>query len=160
MSYKERMQDLWEQYAAEHGEEPSSIADCFEWAIRNGLWRPKPLDVAKIFQREMGDALRQKMRNDASGRTYRAMQCVRQSAGGVQLSLWGDIDKVSRDFMEKAVQQRRKGLVDDGYKLKQDVDHFNEYRTPEEPISLVLDISEDVAEREAWNDDDQEAGTG
>lgn len=161
MSYKENMQSLWVQYADENGEEPSSIADCFQWAMKKGLWHPKPVDVAKIFQREMADALRQKMRTDASGRTYRAMQCVRESKGGVQLVLWGDIDTVSRDFMEKAVQHRRKGLVDDGYKLKQDVDHFNEYRSPEEPIQLVLDVTEDVAEREAWDgkdDDERDAG--
>jgi len=160
MSYKENMQSLWEQYAAEHGEEPSSIGECFEWATRQGLWRPKPVDVAKVFQREMADALRQKMRTDASGRTYRAMQCVRESKGGIQLSLWGDIDIVSRDFMEKAAQQRRKGLVDDGYKLKKDVDHFNEYRSPDQPIQLVLDVTEDVAEREVMDMGDDDEATG
>jgi hypothetical protein len=37
--------------------------------------------------------------------------------------------------------------------MKMDVDHFNEFRTPEEPILLVLDITEDVAEREALGED-------
>jgi len=82
--------------------------------------------------------------------------CVRKTAGGIQLSLWGDIDKVSRSFFEESLHQRRKGLVDLGYKMKMDVDHFNEYRAPEEPIQLVLDITDDVAEREALGKDGKE----
>lgn len=154
MSYKQAMQDLWKLYEQEHGEEPLSIGDCFDWAKRKGLWAPKPLDVAKIFNREMADALRDETRVDSTGREYRARHCVRKNVGGMQLSLWGDIDKVSRSFFEESVHQRRKGLVDTGYQMKKDVDHFNEYRSPEAPISLVLDITDDVAEREALEKDD------
>lgn len=156
MSYAQAMQKIWKAYEEEHGEEPLSIADCFEWATRKGLWAPKPMDVAKIFNREMADALREETRIDASGRTYRARHCVRKTAGGIQLSLWGDIDKVSRSFFEESLHQRRKGLVDLGYKMKMDVDHFNEYRADEEPIQLVLDITDDVAEREALGKDDKD----
>ncbi len=156
MSYKQAMQDIWKLYEKEqHGSEPLSIGECFAWAKRKGLWAPKPVDVAKIFNREMADALREETRVDSSGREYRARHCVRKSAGGVQLSLWGDIDKVSRGFFEESLQQRRKGLVDFGYQMKMDVDHFNEFRVPEEPILLVLDITEDVAEREALEKDDK-----
>jgi hypothetical protein len=61
----------------------------------------------------------------------------------------------------KSVQQRRKGIVDDGFQLKMDVDHFNDYRSKDNPIALVLDITEDVAELEALNrEDDDDTGTG
>lgn len=154
MTYKQSMQDIWKFYEKEHGVEPLSIGDCYEWANRKGLWGPKPVDVAKIFNRDMADALREETRVDTSGREYRARHCVRKNAGGVQLSLWGDIDKVSRSFFEESLQQRRKGLVDTGYQMKMDVDHFNEFRTPSRPIQLVLDITEDVAEREALGQSD------
>lgn len=156
MTYKQSMQDIWKLYEKEHDAEPLSIGECFEWAKRKRLWAPKPLDVAKIFNREMADALRDETRIDSSGREYRARHCVRKSAGGVQLSLWGDIDKVSRGFFEESLQQRRKGLVDSGYKMKMDVDHFNEFRSPEAPIALVLDITDDVADREAFERDDED----
>lgn len=156
MTFKQDLQHLWKQYIEENGEEPSSIGDCYEWAKRKNLWRPRPLDVARIFNREMADALRDETRTDASGRKYRARHCVRQSTGGVQLSLWGDIDTAPRDFIEKSVQQRRKGLVDYGYQMKMDVDHFNEFRAGEEPITLVLDVTEDVAEREAMDREDED----
>jgi hypothetical protein len=156
MSYKQEMQKIWRLYEEEHGEEPLSIGECFAWAQRKGLWSPKPLDVAKIFNREMADALRDETRVDGAGREYRSRHCVRKNVGGVQLSLWGDIDKVSRSFFEESVQQRRKGLVDTGYQMKMDVDHFNEYRSPEAPISLVLDLTDDVADREAFENNDKD----
>lgn len=161
MSYEQKMQQIWSAYEAEHGEEPSTIGECFQWATKRGLWTPKPIDVAKIFQREMADALRNQMRTDASGREYRAKLCVRDSKGGVQLSLWGDADSASQGFVERSVRQRRDGLVDDAFKLKMCVDHFNEFRSPEIPIQLVLDLTLDVAEREAMRrckkDDDEDA---
>lgn len=161
MSYKAQLQELWGKFTEEHGEAPTTIDECFEWASKNGLWHPKPQDVSRIFKREMGRALREQTRTDPSGRTYRAMQRVKETKGGVQLSLWGDTDKIPRRFMEKSVQQRRKGLVDDGYKLKMDVDHFNEYRSEDNPIQLVLNITEDVEEREIMEhyekDEDREA---
>jgi hypothetical protein len=164
MSFKQQMQNLWSAYTAEHGEEPSSIDDCFEWAKTKKLWTPRPIDVRKIFRREMADALRDQMRTDASGRKYRAKLCVRESSGGIQLSLWGDADLAPQSFVERSVRQRRDSLVDDAYKLKQDVDHFNEFRTPDVLIQLVLDLTMDVAEREALqqptDDEDDEKKSG
>lgn len=160
MSYARKMQAIWAAYVEEHGEEPSTIGDCFEWATRKGLWKPRPIEVGKIFNRDMADALREQMRTDASGRQYRAILCVREKHGGIQLSLWGDADIAPQSFVEKAVRLRRDSLVDDAYKLKMDVDHFNEFRKPEHPIQLVLDLTEDVEEREALrrspDDDDDE----
>lgn len=155
------MQGIWGQFVDEHGEEPATTAECFAWATRKGLWQPRPVDVAKIFNREMASALRDEKRTDASGRTYRARQCVRENAGGIQMTLWGDTDKIPRRFMEKAVRYRRKGLVDDAFLLKQDVDHFNEYRYSDNPIQLPLDLTDDVAEREILEQsDDADTGTG
>lgn len=149
MSYNEQMQKIWKMFTQEHDKEPVTINECFQWAKEKGLWHPKPLDVEKIFQKEMANALRKEMRTDPSGREYRAMQSVKTLRGGVQLNLWQDTDLASRNFMEKAVQQRRKGLVDTGHKIKRDVDHVNEYRFQDDPIQLVLDITEDIEEREA-----------
>lgn len=161
MSYAKKMQDIWAAYVGEYGEEPSAIGDCFEWATRKGLWKPRPTDVSKIFNREMADALREQTRTDASGREYRAVICVREKKGGVQLSLWGDADSAPQAFVEKAFRQRRDSLVDGAYKLKMDADHFNEFRKPDVPIQLVLDLTMDVEEREALRkaeseDDDDE----
>jgi len=45
--------------------------------------------------------------------------------------------------------QRREQIVGDCCRLKTDVDHYNDIRGDEDPvIQLVLDFTEDVAERE------------
>jgi hypothetical protein len=149
MSYKEQLQSIWRQFEKEHGFEPSTIRDCFEWAYQNKLWSPRPQDIAKIFGREMAEALRQEMRTDASGRRYRAKHCIRVNYGGVQMPLWGDIDKHSRTFLQQSFGERREGSVKDLYQLKQDVDHFNEFRSNGNHIQLILDFTDDVAELEA-----------
>ena len=51
--------------------------------------------------------------------------------------------------MEKSVGQRRIGMVNDAFQLKQDVDHCNEVNPDQRQIPLVLDLTDDVAEMEA-----------
>lgn len=148
MSYKEQMQKIWKQYEQNSQDDELTVQGCFVWAKANNLWSPKPQDVSKIFGREMADALRQEIRVDKYGRTYRAKHCVKESRGGVQMTLWGDIDEAPRKFMSKSFQQRRKGIVNDSYQLKQDVEHFNECRKEEEQIPLILDFTDDVLELE------------
>lgn len=149
MSYKEQMQRLWGKYEELHGREPNTIQDCFDWAYRAGLWKPRPLDISKIFNKEMADALRQETRIDESGRKYRAKICIKEKTGGVQMTLWADADKASEKFVKTSVQQRRNSVIGDCHKLKQDVEHFNEFRNPDKPINLILDFTDDVAEHEA-----------
>ncbi|MHC8494525.1 hypothetical protein ACTU44_17675 [Thalassospira sp. SM2505] len=149
MTYKEQLRKIWRQYEVENGEEPHTVRECFDWAVERGLWAPRPQDIAKIFGREMSEALRQEIRVDEQGRHYRAKHCVRENRGGVQLALWNDIDRAPRSFMEKSFQQRRQGIVRDSYQLKMDVDHFNDSRSKGNPIQLILNFEDDVAEIEA-----------
>lgn len=93
--------------------------------------------------------MRQEMRTDANGITYRAKHCVRKSENGVQLVLWGDIDKMPKPFMEKSFAQRRRGIADDCYQLKNDIDHFNNERSPDCLVQTSFDFSDDVEEMAA-----------
>jgi hypothetical protein len=51
--------------------------------------------------------------------------------------------------MQQSIQQRREAIADDCWQLKQDLDSYNEYHNPAEPLQVLLDFSEDVEEREA-----------
>lgn len=51
--------------------------------------------------------------------------------------------------MSKAVAQKRKAIVNDCYRAKCDVDHYNNAHAGEDQINLVLDFTDDVAELEA-----------
>lgn len=63
--------------------------------------------------------------------------------------MWADIDTAPRSFLEKSFGQRRKSIADDCFQIKQDVDHFNDEHPDEDPIQMIIDFMDDVAEMEA-----------
>lgn len=159
--FSEQMQAIFDRYTEEVDSSPVSLDNVAAWAIEQGLYRPYPRDVVKLCREALAESLRQEKRIDAKGRKYRAKHSVRTNIGGVQLSLWADIDNAPRSFMEKSFSQRRKAIADDCFQVKQDVDHFNDENPTELPIQIVLDFTDDVAEMEAAarhdRDDDEAA---
>lgn len=158
--FSEQMQAIFDRYTEEVDSSPVSLDNVAAWAIEHGLYRPQPRDVVKLCREALAESLRQEKRIDAQGRKYRAKHSVRTNIGGVQLSLWADIDNAPRSFMEKSFSQRRKAIADDCFQVKQDVDHFNDENPTELPIQIVLDFTDDVAEMEAaarHDRDDNEA---
>jgi hypothetical protein len=159
--FSEQMQAIFDRYTEEVDPSPVSLDNVAAWAIKQGLYRPQPRDVVKLCREALAESLRQEKRIDAKGRRYRAKHSVRTNIGGVQLSLWADIDNAPRSFMEKSFSQRRKAIADDCFQVKQDVDHFNDENKTELPLQIVLDFTDDVAEMEAAarhdRDDDEAA---
>jgi hypothetical protein len=147
-SYNEQIQRLWERYEAETGQSAIDPDAFLQWAIDNRLWLPRPKDVRRQMRSDLSDALRQAMRTDDGGITYRAKQYIRSSEDGEQMELWFDTDKATRTLMHKAVQQRRQGIVQVAHRTKCDVDHYNTTHPTETPIPLELDFTDDVAEIE------------
>jgi hypothetical protein len=156
--FKEQMQAVFQAYVDEVGHDPVSLDLVAEWAVANGLYHPAPRSVLKLCREALADSLRQEKRLDAAGRWYRAKHPVRKSVGGVQLTLWGDIDTAPRVHMEESFAQRRRAIVDDCFQIKQDVDHYNESRGAERPIQLIIDFTDDVAELEAAREAGGESG--
>jgi hypothetical protein len=145
-TYHQRMQEIFRQYQAEVSSEPADLRDVAAWAVREGLWEPRPADVHARFAEDMATALREEYRTDKDGRRYRAKHAVRASRDGKQLSFWADIDTAPRTHMEKAFGQRRRQIVSDSHQLRLDVDHFNEVHADEPQLELVLDFTDDVKE--------------
>lgn len=145
-NYHQQMQAIFAQYEAEVSADPADLREVGAWAMREGLWKPRPADIQSRFASEMAEALREEYRTDSAGRRYRAKLAVRTSKDGHQMSLWGDIDTAPRSHVEKAVGQRRKQIVGDCWQLRMDADHYSDAHPEEERIQLVLDFSEDVEE--------------
>jgi hypothetical protein len=80
------------------------------------------------------------------GRRYRTKHAVRITRGGVQYSLWADIDAAPRSHMERAFAQRRQQIVGDCFQLRTDVDVYNDNHPDALPLQLVLDFTRDVEE--------------
>jgi hypothetical protein len=152
------MQGIFDAYVSEVGAEPVSLDIVAEWAIERRLYWPEPRSVVKLCREALAASLRQEKRIDGKGRSYRAKHSMRQNVGGIQLTLWADIDTAPRVFMEQSFAQRRKGIADDCFQIKQDVDHFNDERGGGNPLPLVLDFSDDVLELEAAREVERRRG--
>ena len=144
-----QLTNILDRYIDEIDSEPTALDDVVDWALTQGLYKPEPRDIRKVFKEALADSLRQEKRFDGN-RWYRAKRSVRTNIGGIQLNLWADVDKnASLGFMEKSVGQSRRAMVDDAYQLKMVVDHYNEANPGQKQIQLILDLTEDVAELEA-----------
>lgn len=145
-----QMVRIFDRYAEEVSDGPTTLDDVAGWAVKNGLFHPAPRTIVQMCKEALADSLRQQKRVDAQGRKYRAKHSVRVVDAGVQYTLWADIDrKPPRSFMEKSFAQRRKSIADDCFQAKMDIDHYNAANSEQPPIQFVMDFQEDVAEMEA-----------
>lgn len=148
-TFKEQSAEILDRYLDEVTDELVSLDEVADWALKRGLFVPRPQDLRKICRDAIAEGARSQKRFDGK-RWYRAKHAVRANLGGVQLNLWADIDRnASHSFMSKSISQRRRAIADDCYSMKMDADHYNEAHLDEPPIQPVLDFGDDVAEREA-----------
>ena len=145
----ERLQSIWHKYDAERSHKPTSAREAVEWAVREGLLQLPEVDPYDFLAGQMSQALREEYAEDGQGRRYRVNHAVRVTKSGVQYTFWGVLGFASHEHMEKAFAQRRDQIVGDNLQLKIDVDVYNDLNKGKRPaIQLVLDYTDDVAERE------------
>jgi hypothetical protein len=154
MSYHQQLQAYIEEYRRRVNDGPLQVADVAAWLIREGRWAPSPQAALGLLARDLSEALRTQYTTDAAGRRVRRKHAVRlkdtlPDGSKAQLVLWVDIEGASPQFMAQSIQQRREAIADDCWQLKQDLDSYNQYHNPAEPLQVLLDFSEDVEEREA-----------
>ena len=147
--FKDQVLRTWDEWEEQTPETANNPDDFVEWALAHGKLAPQPRDIRRVLRSQVMDALRQAVRTDEDGITYRAKQCLRISAMRVWTSLVFDTDKATFNLMNKATAQKRKAIVSDCYRAKCDVDHYNNAHRGEEQITLILDFTDDVAELEA-----------
>jgi hypothetical protein len=146
----EQLQQVWHHYDANKAHQPTSAREAVEWAVKEGLIELPEIDPFDILASQMSNALRDEYRTDGNRRRYRVNHAVRVTNAGVQQTFWGVMGYASHDHMERAFTQRREQIVGDNFQLKTDVGVYNEMHLGKRPaIQLVLDYSDDVAERQA-----------
>jgi len=108
------------------------------------------LDPYDFLAGQMASALREEMDTDAQGRRYRVNRAARVMKGGVQYTFWAKMGFAPHEHMQIAFAQRRELIIGENVQLKTDVDVYNDMNRGKQPaIQLVLDYTDDVAEREA-----------
>lgn len=149
MTETERLQYLWKRYEHEHDHAPASAREVVAWAVREGELELPTIDPLDILAGQMARALREEYATDAEGRRYRLNHAVRVTKNGVQTTFWGIMGFAHRSHMERAFTQRREQVIGDCLQLQIDVDAYNAMNPLERPIQMVLDFTDDVAEKRA-----------
>jgi len=145
----EQLQSIWHHYDGRQEHKPSSAREAVEWAVAEGLLELPEIDPYDVLAGQMSTALRDEYQTDEQGRRYRTNHAVRVSKGGVQYTFWAAMGYAPHEHMEKAFAQRREQIIGDNLQLKIDVDVYNDMIRDKHPkIQLVLDYTEDVAERQ------------
>ena len=150
-NYKEQLLSAWDEFEAQSDAAAINPEDFVTWAMENNKWHPRPQDVRKIIKKEMTSALRQVMRENELGITYRAKQCVKVLEEGEQIPLWYDVDLGGTDRLRrKTARQKREAVAADVFRARSDIDHMNFKYPSENPIQFHLDFTEDYEERRAF----------
>ena len=148
-TFDDQVLRAWDEWEETTGADANNPDDFVIWAMANKKLMPRPQELRRLLRKQVTNVLRQIMRRDENGITYRAKQSVVISEQGVQIPLWFDMDKGGTpNLRQKAIRQRRDGIANDVYRAKCDVDHM---RTtfPGEQLSFHLDFTDDCAEKRA-----------
>lgn len=149
-NFSEQILRAWDEWEATTGADANNPDDFIAWAIENKRLVPRLQDFRRLFRKDVTAALRQAVRIDEAGFSYRAKQCVLISEQGAQYRLWFDTDKGGTpNLRQKAVRQRRDGIASDVYRAVCDVEHMNKAFPADPQLSFLADFAEDVAEKRA-----------
>lgn len=148
MTYTEQLQRIVADYRQSGQPWPATTHEMAMWAISEAKWHPQHGAMVKKCAEELADAMREEYLTDPQGRRVRVKHVARFGEGSAQIPLWEDIRTASREHMELALQQRRQQIFGDCRQLKTDTDSYNENYNIAEPIQLIFDFTEDLAEDE------------
>jgi hypothetical protein len=141
-------QRIIQRYRDETGTTALDMHVVAEFALQLGCRAPRPVSPVDLLARELSRAAREQTRRDKiTKRSYRVYHAFPAYRDGAQVRLWVDIDEAQRGPMAASLSLRRQQMVDDGYHLALDADHWNSIHPEEDPIRLVFDFSDDVEER-------------
>lgn len=151
-TYKQTLQRAWHAYEKKHGAVPVTARDAVQWGVQEGLIEMPDFDPYAKLAEDMATALREEYDIDAKGRRYRVNHAVRVTKAGVQYTFWAIMKDAPREHMQKAFMQRREQIVGDCVQLATDVEAYNDFNKEEQPIQMLFDFRDDVAERRNWDD--------
>jgi hypothetical protein len=148
VTYKEQLQRIVAEYRKNDQPWPATSHEMAVWAIETGRWQPQRSAMLRKCAEELSDAMREEYITDPQGRRVHSKHMARYGDGPAQIPLWADIQTAGRGHMEIAFQQRRQQILGDCRQLKTDVDSYNDNYNDAEPLQMVFDFTDDLAEDE------------
>jgi hypothetical protein len=150
MSYTEQLQKIANDYIAAGQKWPATKMELAQWALTNHRWQPQPSLLLKLCAEEIAGAMREEFITDKQGRRVRAKHvALMPGPDGEQIYLWDDYRTMSREHMHVSAQTERQQIASWCYRLKVDVDSFNENKNSGTPIQIKLNFEPDMKEMEA-----------
>ncbi|SRR6266540_2294589 len=145
----EQILRAWDEWEEITGAEANNPDDFIAWALETKKLVPQMQDLRRLFRKQVTSALRQALKRDEAGFSYRAKQCVLIIEEGAQYHLWFDTDKGGTpNLRQKVTRQRRDAVASDVYRAVCDVEHMSKV-FPGEQLNFFTDFTDDVAERRA-----------
>jgi len=140
------MQRVIRKYREETGKSEVDMKEVAKYAHEKMGWKlPLPTNPFDRLAKEFTQAAREEYRRDQkTGNQYRANHAIPVKQGNTQLHLWIDIDEAPRHRILVSLINRREQMVGDGLQLTIDADHWNNVHPADEPITIPLDLTEDV----------------
>jgi hypothetical protein len=145
-SQNEAMLDITKQYLAAGGQEPIDLHDLAKFAMKHRLWTKGDGKMIELCKRDFARAFREQYHTDPQGRQVRTYHANRKAKE--QRVFWADIRSAPAEHMEAAFSQRRSLIAGECVQLKHDVDSYNDNNNHGGMYQLMLDFTDDVAERE------------
>lgn len=152
------LQGMIHLYRERTGETAVDMRKVAEFAMGMGWRMPPPLSALDRLAKDLARAAREETRYDpVTKRPYRVNHAYPGMRNGEPARLWTDIDRAPRGPMHMSLQLRRNQMLDDGFHLWLDAEHWNSIHADEDPIAIQFDFTRDIKER-AQADEEDETG--
>lgn len=127
------------------GKTEVTMREVAQFAIKRGWPLPLPLDPLDRLAKQFSEAAREEVRQDKeTGKPYRVNHAVSTVKNGEQTTFWVDLDEAKRHHVVKSAHQLREQMVGAAYQLSLDLDHWNSVNLDQEPVTVPLDLTDDV----------------
>jgi hypothetical protein len=151
------LQGMLHLYREERGVTAVDMFEVVKFAIDKGMRVPPSIPGEKRLEKAFRRAARaEEAYNPKTRRPFRVNHYFTALRSGVEIGLWDTIYKIPRTNMESSLKLRRQQMVDDGYHIESDQDQWNFLNRSEKPIQLIFNLTEDIAERKASYEGDEE----
>jgi hypothetical protein len=141
----EQLLRIVEDYRASGGEWPATREQIAAWAVNNARYElARGMAVRQCAER-LGRAMGLEHVRDKKGRSVRKYYAAPVREEGQLVMKWDDWN-APRQFMQVAAASRRNQILGQCWQLKNDLDSYNERRTPEQPIQLDFNFNVDLEE--------------
>ncbi len=149
----EKIRKICDQFRKENENKPFNIDEVVVWAVNKKLLDlPEINNILEMQFKKLHKEVYDVVSNEYglhNNKKYRKNRVVKtDKKDGTSGFLWDSVDTCSRDHMWGSVKQQREQVVSEMLQMKIDVDVWNDIHQNEELIQLVLDFTDDIAERE------------